>query len=124
MDAHARALACGIKAFELGGALHIRVEAPHRIVLSRLDWHRLLDWVNAYEVDGEISDTRQPLEDLLPPEVPQVEVHIVPAFYAPPLIDLRLDRPRDYVPGAELHGFRRIFGHEPLAEAVYQIPAF
>ncbi len=65
------------------------------------------------EVDADLPDPRQPLEDLLPPEVPEVEVDDTGSSNPLPLsISVWMDR-ATMSRGRELHGLGRVVLHEP-----------
>ena len=69
------------------------VDAAHHVVVRRADGHGLFDHVDALEVHGELAHLRKALEDLLGPEVAQIDEHVaLHALAEPaPFLDLRLD---------------------------------
>jgi hypothetical protein len=72
---------------------------------------------------GELRDIGELLLDHLAGEVPHVEVDIVLAVDAAPLLDLLVDRTRDHVAGGKILDGRGVALHEPLALAVQDDPA-
>ena len=126
VDAHAGAFAGGVEARDARLAPGVRVDAAHGIVLARHDGDRLVDGVDAGEVYRYPPYPRESLQDLLRPEMPQVEVHVFAQLVLEGVagLDLRLDAPRHDVAGRKLHGLRHVPLHEALALVVDEVGPF
>ena len=118
VDRDAGGLARGVEALQLGAAPLVRLDAAHVVVGARPHGDRLVDRVDARVRHREVARAGELGEDLLGPEVAQVEHHR--AVDAAPRLDLGRLRPRDDVARGKLERVRRIALHEPLAVLVDQ----
>ena len=122
MHRDAAAFAGGVQSVDGRAARLVidHVDAAHHVVVRRADGHGLFDHVDALEVHGELAHLRKALEDLLGPEVAQVDEHVaLHALAEPaPLLDLRLDGARHEVARPELHFVGRVALHEALTFVV------
>src|SRR5439155_6572494 len=107
------------------GALDVRVDPAHDVVLAGPDWDRFVDGIDSRILLRELPHHRELLADHVLAEVPEVEVDVLPVRPLKPaaLADLLDDRAREDVPGPELHLLGDVFLQEPLALAVDQVPA-
>ena len=125
VDAHAGALTGGVEALQPCLAPGVRVDASHGIVLARHDGDGFTDGVDAGKVDGYAPYAGEPLQDLLLPEMAEVEMDVLAQLVLKGVagFDLALDAPRDDIPGRKLHGLRHVALHEPLALVVDEVGA-
>src|SRR5581483_2849327 len=86
---------------------------------ARPDRYRLLDHVDAREVDADLADLPEALADAVVAEVAQVQKDA--AVHAAPLIDLGAFRARDDVAAGQLHHVGRVLLHEALALGVQEV---
>ncbi len=121
MDGHARDLARGVEAGQLGEAVGVRFDASHVVVRARADRDRLLDRVDARVDHRQLARARKAGEDPLRAEVRQVEQNR--PVDAAALVDLRLLGARDDVAARQVLRRRRVALHEALALGVAQDPA-
>src|ERR1700681_4608223 len=121
MDRDARALARSVDARDAGGAELVGLDAAHRVVHAGQDRDRGVDRVLARRVQRQLADLRQALEDLLAPQMAQVEEHA--AVDAAAFHDLGPLRPAHDVARRELALVRGVLEHEALAVFVQEISA-
>src|SRR4030067_87102 len=92
-------------------------------MLAGLDGDRLLDGVQAAEVDADLPDAGKPLGDLLAAQVAQVETDVT-ARKALALGDLGLYRTSDEVARGQLHHLGGVALHEALTIPIEQMAPF
>ena len=84
-------------------AVDVGRNAAHGVVGRGLDRHRVVDHVDAQEVQGQLPDLGQAFQDGVAAEVAEVENDGVFALPAPAFVDLLLNRPGHDVARCELH---------------------
>ena len=92
MDGDARALAGGVQAGQLGGAVVVGRDAAHVVVRARPDGHRVVDRVDAGERHRQLARARQALDDPLGAEVAHVEAAREPLMPRPSSISVCSER--------------------------------
>ena len=122
VDRDAGALAGGVEARDVGGAVDVGLDAAHRVVVARLDVDGLLGDVDAREVAADQDDLAERLVDPLLRHDRDVEGDGA-VGEAAALVDLGLLGARDDVARGELHLVRRVALHEALALGVQEVGA-
>ena len=121
VDGDARDLAGGVEALERGQPPLVRLDAAHVVVGAGPHRDRREDRVDAGVRHRELARAGELVEDLLRPEVPQVEHDR--AVDAAARLDLGRLRAGDDVARGQLERVRRVALHEALAVLVDQVAA-
>ena len=121
MNRDARDLAGGVEPLERGQPPLVRLDAAHVVVGAGPHRDRREDRVDAGVRHRELARAGELVEDLLGPEVPQVEHHRAVDTAAG--LDLGRLRARDDVARGQLERVRRVALHEALAVLVDQVAA-
>src|SRR5581483_4149565 len=112
---------------QLRRAVNVCVDAPHHVMADGPYLDRLVDDIDAGELDPNFPDACQHFFNALGPKVRQVQLQAVsPCLVLEPfpLLDLPYHRAGDDIPWRELEFAWCIFLHKSLALVVDEVSAF